>query len=218
MTERDKSAKHVAMVLLLFISVYVFSPLSFLVNVPVAQAECGPGGCGGDQKAGLGSLLGGEGGLQNAMMLMLIMSMLMQLFQGGSTPQQGTAEETAPLPASIGPTQTGARSTTNNGSGTSAASSGLANQSLFLATSGTNAQVLAPATLIVSKGNGFNFFNATDADQLVRIYNTNTPTAALNQTVLAGSAQVFYFQNSGTFKVCMVKNSVEDCKSTITVP
>lgn len=217
MTERDKSAKHIAAVLLLFISVYVFSPLSFLVSVPVAQADCGPSGCGTASAAsGLGGLLGGGGGsLQNAMMLMLIMSMLMQLFQGGSTPQKGTAEESAPLPASIGPTGTGARNT--NGSGTSAASSGLADKSIFLATT-DGSQVVAPATLTVTKGNGFNFFNATDADQAVRIYNTSTPTAALNQNVVAGSAQVFYFQSSGTFKVCLVKNNVEDCKSTVTVP
>lgn len=211
--------------LLFCIFMYTVSPLSLLViSAPEAQAAgCGPGGCGSSESAagsGLGSLLGGGGGMQSAMMLMLIMSMLMQLFQGGSTPQQGTAEEAAPQPANIGPTERGtARDAgkTDNGTGTSTAQSGLASQSIFLATT-DGVQTVSPATLTVQKGNGFNFFNASDNKQNVRIYNTNTPNAALNQAVEAGSAQVFNFESSGTFKVCLVTNNVESCKSTITVP
>jgi len=71
-------------------------------------AEAQEGGGGGLLKG----LLGGDGG--GILPLLLIIMMLMQLFgggQGGNTPQKNApVEERPPLPANIGPQQTGPRS------------------------------------------------------------------------------------------------------------
>jgi plastocyanin len=198
------------------------SPLGFLVSVPVANAQCSGGSCGGSSGSAasstgfLGGLLGGgEGGMQNMMMFMMLAMMLMQLFQGlgGSTPQTGTAEETPPQYGTVGPTNTGANT---DSSSTAASAAGLASQSLFLAGSGSD-QILSPTTLTVPKGNGFNFFNTASADQEVRIYKNGTTGLQVDQIVSAENVQVFTFQNTGTYKICLVNSGTESCQTTVTV-
>lgn len=154
-------------------------------------------------------------------MIMMLVSMLMQLFQGlgGSTPQTGTAEENPSQSGNVGPTNTGYNDGGYNdgyNDGNVNTSSGLASQSIFLAGSGSD-QAIAPATLNITKGNGFNFFNTSDVDQEVRIYKNGNTDLQADKIVTTGNVEVFNFQNAGMYKVCVVNNGTDSCKTTVTV-
>lgn len=214
---KSGSSARIAWFLLLLILVPTVSPLGFLVDVPTAYAECSGNSCGtgiGSKAAGLGSLLGGNS--SSMMMFMMLAMMLMQMFKGlgGSTPQTGTAEEQSSQAGTVGPTNTGANN--NTGSNNNSSSNGLASQSLFLAGTGSD-QVVAPSTLTIAKGNGFNFFNTADKDQEVRIYKNGTPGLQADKAVAAGDVEVFTFQNVGTYRVCLVNSGTESCGTTVTV-
>jgi len=222
--DKSRSSARIAWLLLFLLLMPAMSPLGFLVDVPTAYAagcsgaNCGTGATGVASAAGgLGSLLGG-GGSSSMMMFMMLAMMLMQMFQGlgGSTPQTGTAEENPSQQGTVGPTDTGDNSDSDNNNNSSSSSNGLASQSLFLAGSGSD-QVLAPTTLTVSKGNGFNFFNTTDTDQEVRIYINGTTDLQVDRAVVAGGVDVFNFQNVGTYEVCLVNDGTESCPTTVTV-
>lgn len=157
--------------------------------------------------------------MQSMMMFMMLAMMMMQMFQGsgGSTPQTGTAEETAPQAGTVGPTNTGGNNNSGYSSGySSTGSTGFASQSIFLAGTGAE-QTVAPTTVTVSAGDGFNFFNTSEADQQVLVYKNGSTTPQVSKTVSAGNVEVFTFQNAGTYNVCLVNNGTESCTTTVTV-
>lgn len=216
----------------------VLAPVSF------ALAQCGSGGCsggGGIDAGGLGSLLGlGSGGMLQ--ILSTLLPMLLQLFQGGGTPQTGNAEEQSPYYGSTGPSKTGSQSGQggnpyqgsnsdpyafgNNGTGgnnatpTPTARPTLCSQTIFMAMDET-AKILRPTAMSIKKSDCANFINGTNASQTIRVYKNgdkNTPTERL---IDKESTNIFRFSNTGSYQFCAKNDinqaAVETCGTTVTI-
>jgi len=219
------------LIALLLIQTGVLAPMSY------ALAQCGPGGCGGSgiDAGGLGSLLGiGSGGMLQ--ILATLLPMLLQLFQGGGTPQTGNAEEQGSQYGSTGPSKTGPQGGQgansdpyafgNNGTGGTNASPSptarptLCSKTIFMA--GDQAtKVLRPTTMSITKSDCANFINGTNAPHTIRVYkngNKNTPAERLTEKE---STNIFRFSNAGSYQFCAknesVQTAVETCGTTVTV-
>lgn len=212
-----QSRKFIAILFLMFFAMQFGSPLA-LITTPVAHAECGPGGCssgGASAAGGLGSLLTGGGGSMLEMIGM-IMGLLMQLFQGGSTPQQGTAEEKPGQWAS----------------GQERFSSGLQNPSSN--TNGTNnvvnvynpatipstslvlgSGVTLPGSVQLKRGGAMTISNSNTTPANIEIRNTAGNTTATTTTINSGDTKVFRFSSVGSYQLCTGGTST--CGTTIVV-
>jgi len=211
--DRLKSSIYVALLVFLLMAISFLSPLGFssvtsFVNAAANNANTAAGL--------LNSLMtGNSSGLQNMMILMTVAQMSTQTFQsmggGGSTPQTGPAEEQTARSGNIIPTRTG-----YDDSGNASSYSGMASQSIFLAGTGSD-QSLAPSTLTITSGSGFNFFNTSDSNQQIRIYKDGEAGAQIDQTVASGYYQVYNFNTAGTYRLCLVNSGAESCNTTINV-
>jgi len=179
--------------ILVIIGLQIISPVSFFVT-PTAEAQ---------------------GGM--SMVVVLLMQMLIQLFQGGGTPQTGSVEEQPPYYAAVIPTNSPYAYATPNTLPTETPRPALCEKSIFLAEEEEN-YLLKPDNISVNQEECVNFVNSTANDQTTRIYKDNAKTA-VEQKIGKEDAFIFRFINKGTFKFCIKGNgsSADYCGTTVTV-
>lgn len=178
---------------LVIIGLQIISPVSFFIT-PTAEAQ---------------------GGM--SMVVALLMQMLMQLFQGGNTPQTGSAEEQAPYYATVIPTNSPFTSEAVTTMPTETPRPTLCEKSMFLAES-EEKNLLKPDSINVNQNECINFINSTDKEQTARIYKDGSKTA-IEQQVQKEEAFIFRFVNKGAFKFCIKGDgsSADYCGTTVTV-
>lgn len=243
--------KRAAALWLLFVyALSVLTPASIALIPASALAQgcqdgnCSPGGAlndiglggsgGGSGGGGLGGgLLGGLGGIlgklfQNPMFLVLLVTMLMQMFQGGgagggATPQRGTAEEQPSRPPSgaerfhsgVQPGVTGSAppAALNTPNPFAGASTFAAGGRLF------------PATLSVKPGEGVTVYNTEQDTRAISVRRQGQSATLAQQKLAAGQSHLFRFSTAGSYEVCVQRETlaspaptpVPSCSLLITV-
>jgi len=212
-----QSRKTIAIFFLMFFAMQFCSPLA-LVTTRNAEAagSCGPGGCGSSGSAsaagGLGGLLGGGGGGSMLEMVGMIMGLLMQLFQGGSTPQKGTAEENAGRLASGQERFTsGLQNPSSNSNTVNVYNPATIPSTSLLIGSGMTLQ----SNVQLKKGGAMTISNSNTTPTNIEIRNATGNTTATTTTINAGDTKVFRFNSAGTYKLCTGGTST--CGTSIVV-
>ncbi len=186
------------------------------VAVSVAHAQnYGDGGQGGTGGlGGGGGLLGGLLGklMENPAMLLMLLTLLMSLFQGGlgGDTAEGPVEEQAPLPPTgaerfgSGPRD---QKEVERDIGDMADS-----QSLYIADGDAY-----PKSVQIPKNSSITVYNSDDSDYAVYIRNAGQDSALVESSVGANSAHVFEFERAGTYEICLGTLQEESCTITVTV-
>jgi plastocyanin len=226
-----------SIMLIIFISQFVFLPV-LPAFTPEAHAQNitapfgginspGSGGPGGGLFGGGGGLLGGLASMlsgENGLFLIILLMSLFQGLGGGSTPQQGTAEEQYSQYPGIGPTQTGSRGS-GSGSGSGSGGTSISNpfaateQSVFVMRNESDAVKTYPSTFSLKKGDRITVFNTDEElDYNISFKRTGADGVTTTQEIKKGEAHIFKFDTPGTYQMCAtVGESEETCSGTITV-
>jgi len=193
--------------------------VGLLLPQPV-EAQGGKGGGGL-----LGGLLGGDAG--GILPLLLIIMMLMQLFgggQGGSTPQKNApAEERPPIPASVGPQQTGPRSGVTPPAPPPAAilpvqppasvplpippapppSATVSSAPIlvFQAPTGADSAALSPNTVTMQADSAVTIVNTATVPASMTVRRVGQPASLAQISVAAGTSHRIRFQKAGAFEL-----------------
>lgn len=210
-----KSRKFVAFLFLLFFTLQFFSPV-VLISTPVARAAgCSGGSCGGSASTagGLGGLLGGGSGGSMLEMAGMLMGLLMQLFQGGNTPQQGRAEENPGQWASGQERFTSGLQNQNYGSNTANVYNPASIPSTSLV---VGSGMTLPSSLQLARGGAITISNANTTPTNIEIRRAGDNTSASITTLNSGDTKVFRFSNAGNYRLC-TSSATNTCNTNIVV-